>query len=74
MNFGFTYQKTSNRSGITARVDVFNLFDSHGVTEVDGIADEESGTPSPTYGLPRYFQQPRSVRVGIRYHFGGGGF
>lgn len=74
VNMGFTYQKRSNRNGLTARVDIFNLFDSHGVTEVDEIADEESGTPSPTYGLPKYFQQPRQVRFGIQYDFGGNGF
>jgi hypothetical protein len=71
VNVGFTYQATTGRSRLTARIDVLNLFDSNGVTEIDELADEESGVHSVTYGLPLYFQEPRQVRFGIQYAFGG---
>ena len=73
VNVGFTYQTTSARNRLTARIDILNLFDSDSVTETDELADEESGVASVTYGLPLYFQKPRQVRFGIQYSFGGGG-
>jgi hypothetical protein len=71
VNVGFTYQATAGRGRLAARIDVLNLFDSEGVTEIDELADEESGVHSVTYGLPLYFQEPRQVRFGIQYQFGG---
>ena len=55
---------------LIARVDVFNVLDSDAELEVDEWTDRWGGrTVSPTFGLPTRFQQPRTVRVGLRYEF-----
>ena len=70
LDLGLKYTEDLGRRGtLTARLDVFNLFDRHTVTEVDEAAEEESGAPSPTFGLPTRFQQPRTVRAGLQYDF-----
>lgn len=43
-------------------LDVFNIFDNDTVTEVD----ELNGA---TYGMPFRYQDPRSIRFGVRYDF-----
>jgi outer membrane receptor protein involved in Fe transport len=52
------------------RLDVFNLFANQAVTQVDDRA-ELSGVerPNPSYMQPRYFQSPRSVRLGVGLSF-----
>ena len=49
------------------KVDVFNVLNSDGILEVREIADQSTGTPSPTFGLPAAFQRPRTVRFSATY-------
>jgi outer membrane receptor for ferrienterochelin and colicin len=51
------------------RLDVFNLFDFDTATEIDEVADEESGVAAATFGLPTNFQRPRTVRFGVTVDF-----
>jgi outer membrane receptor for ferrienterochelin and colicin len=71
IDLGASYSKDTVNGRFTARMDVFNIFDFDSVTEIDEIADEESGVAAATFGIPLYFQRPRSVRFGLQYDFGG---
>lgn len=53
---------------LTVRLDVFNVLDLDSEIEVDEWADSWGGRgTSPTFGFPTRFQQPRTVRLGLRY-------
>lgn len=54
---------------LTARIDIFNVFDFDDEIEVDEYADTWGGRASSTFGFPIRFQQPRSVRLGLQYSF-----
>ena len=58
-------------SKATLRADVFNLFNSKGVTDVDQIGElyNVSDSLRPEYGLPIGYQRPRYVRVGLDIAF-----
>ena len=51
-------------------VDIFNLFDSQGVTQY-GEDGEISGpnTPNLNYKKPLYYQEPRYMRLSVKYSF-----
>ena len=70
LDVGLKYTGDFSQGALTARLDIFNVFDWEAVTEVDEFADEETGAASATFGLPTRFQQPRTVRVGLQYDFG----
>jgi len=52
-----------------ARVDVFNVFDIDTTLEVNEEAEDESFLANPSYLMPRYYQPPRSVRLGFGFNF-----
>lgn len=55
---------------LITRLDVFNVLDADAALEVDEWADRWGGRRiSPTFGFPTRFQQPRTVRIGLRYEF-----
>jgi hypothetical protein len=62
---------------LTLRADVFNLFNSDTVTEINEIFDDEGASTAagvipdrnPNYGLPTAWQQPRSVRLSASLSF-----
>ncbi len=56
---------------VSAAVDVFNLFDEKAVTRVveQGETGGAPGVVVPSYGQPRSYQSPRSVRFTLRYAF-----
>jgi hypothetical protein len=51
------------------RIDVFNVFDNHAVTEVQERAEDATGAPDPTYGEAITHQTPRRVRFGVGVRF-----
>jgi outer membrane receptor protein involved in Fe transport len=51
------------------RVDAFNVFTQTPITEVDEDAQDESFLANPSYLMPRYYQPPRSVRLGFGLTF-----
>lgn len=69
LDLGLQFSKEIGSHTMTFRVDVFNVFNSDTVVEVDEVADEETGVASPTFGLPTRFQSPRAIRLGVTYDF-----
>ena len=54
---------------VTFRADVFNIMNSSAVEDRNEIGDLDLGEPSASYGLPRVYQSPRSVRLGVDIAF-----
>jgi hypothetical protein len=52
-----------------ARVDVFNVFNNETTLDVNEEAEDESFLVNPSYLMPRYYQSPRSVRLGFGLNF-----
>ena len=71
LDVGLKYTRDAFADGeLTLRLDIFNVFDFDSEVEVDERADGYWGRqPSPTFGLPVRFQQPRVVRIGLQYGF-----
>ena len=69
LDLGLQFDKELGSSTLTFRVDVFNVFNSDTVVEVDEVADEKTAVASPTFGLATQFQRPRAVRLGVTYDF-----
>ena len=69
LDLGLKYTRQAfGRGELTVRLDVFNVFDFDDEIEVDERADGFFGRrPSPTFGFPVQFQQPRTVRLGVQY-------
>jgi hypothetical protein len=62
---------------IVLRADVFNVFNSHAITQRYAAQETGAGVadgtyaPDPLYLTPLYYQQPRYVRLGMDVYFGG---
>ena len=54
---------------VTFRADIFNIMNSSAVEDRNEIGDLDLGEPSASYGLPRVYQSPRSVRLGVDIAF-----
>jgi len=52
-----------------ARLDVFNAFDNDATLEVNEEAEDTSFLANPSYLMARYYQSPRSVRLGFGMTF-----
>ena len=57
------------KGNLTVKLDIFNVFNWDGVTEVDELGDEDSGGPNDTFLLPTNFQAERSMRLGLYFDF-----
>jgi hypothetical protein len=55
--------------GTTFSVDVLNVFNARGVTQVNEAGENARGTPSPNYLQPGAFQTGRSFRFMAQYEF-----
>jgi hypothetical protein len=51
------------------RVDVFNVFNRQGVTDLRELGTQGSGRPRGDYGSPLAYQSPRSVRFSLGFEF-----
>jgi hypothetical protein len=51
------------------RLDVFNVFDQHAVTEVVESAEDDTGAANPYYGMTTANQTARRVRIGMGLSF-----
>jgi hypothetical protein len=69
IDLGTKYVMEMGNSILTLRADVFNLLDSDKMIQIDEVADEESGVAAATFGVPRYFQSPRTFRLGLTWDF-----
>lgn len=54
---------------LSARVDVFNVFDRQGVSKVEEVGELQRGQAYEYWGEPLFFQNPRSVRFGLGVSF-----
>ncbi|WP_161827801.1 TonB-dependent receptor [Steroidobacter agaridevorans] len=56
--------------GLTAKMDVFNVFNKQEAIAVDDRAEDgATGAPVSTYLVPRAFQSPREFQFSLVYHF-----
>ncbi|MBO9707693.1 MAG: TonB-dependent receptor [Caulobacter sp.] len=75
LSLAYKLMESETRGNLTATLDVFNLFDGKAVTrvveqgEVRTSAGAIKGVRAPFYGLPRTYQAPRTVRIGLKYAF-----
>ena len=70
IDFGLKYTwDMANGVSTVIRLDIFNVFDFHTVTERQEDAEQGTGAPSPIYDLPTRYQQPRAVRLGLTMDF-----
>ena len=71
LDLGLKYTAEDFLGGaLITRLDVFNVFDADAALEVDEWAERWGGArTSSTFGFPTRFQQPRNVRIGLRYEF-----
>ena len=67
IDLGLQFKKAVWSNELQIKLDVFNLFNTHGVLEVREVADQQTGESSPTFGLPAAFQRPRTVRLSLTY-------
>ncbi|MCY3542065.1 MAG: TonB-dependent receptor [Gammaproteobacteria bacterium] len=67
IDFGLQLDQTIWSNVLQIKLDVFNVFDTNGILEVREVADQQTGSASPTFGLPAAFQRPRTVRISIKY-------
>jgi len=55
---------------VTLRADVFNVLNRRAVTDRSEIGDlDDQFLPEPNFGLPRSYQTPRYVRLGMDINF-----
>ncbi|MCK5379120.1 MAG: TonB-dependent receptor, partial [Acidobacteria bacterium] len=54
---------------MNVRLDIFNMFDNDASTEVNELADQETGAVNPNYTKVTHYQQPRRVRIGFGLTF-----
>lgn len=59
----------AGNANLSFRIDVFNVFDTHDVTDRNEFAEFGSGAIRPTFGDPTGFLQPRTVRFSARLEF-----
>lgn len=56
--------------GLTAKMDVFNVFNKQEAIAVDDRAEDgATGSPVSTYLVPRAYQQPREFQLSLVYNF-----
>lgn len=67
-NMNFTYTP-SWLEGLTASVDVLNLFNTQTATAFNPRSANSRSTVDPTFNKVSYYTSPRSVRFTVRYDF-----
>ncbi len=50
-------------------VDVFNIFDNQGVVDYDQDTEKTFSIANSDYGQRTLYQNPRQVRLGVRFEF-----
>ena len=63
------YDWTWRDVNLFARVDAFNVFNNQGVTNVEERGEIIQGTPYENWGEPIFYQNPRSLRMGLGVSF-----
>ena len=61
------YRPTFADKKLALKLDVFNLLNRQGVTQIDEYGETGTGSPSDGYKMPLSFQSPRALRVTLSY-------
>jgi hypothetical protein len=63
------YRLNLGNTRVVLLADVFNLFNTHTVTEYDDYTESTFGVENPDFGRRLAFQNPLAVRFGFRFEF-----
>jgi hypothetical protein len=71
LNLDVTLKIPTDTFDGTLRLSVFNVLNTHQVTDLQEVGTTGAGAPSPLYGLPTTYQnnQPRYVRIQFGVNF-----
>ncbi len=69
MNLTTKYDFEVGPANLSARIDIFNVLDNDSTTEVNELADQESGAVNTRYLAQTNTQNPRRVRFGLSLRF-----
>jgi len=56
--------------GLSLQASIFNLFNSHGITNVDEFYTDDQGSTQTSYKATYSYQTPRYVQLSVKYDFG----
>jgi hypothetical protein len=69
IDLSLTYRPKWAKNRLTARIDVYNLFNGKAVTEVEEVSQTASGSAEPSYGTVKAWQTPRHFRLSVGYDY-----
>ncbi len=71
LDMAFAYDVSIPKGALEVRADIFNVFNAQGATSFDEAGETSAGPGNlnPTYGLPNFYQSPRTVRIGLSYKY-----
>ena len=70
LDMNFVYKlETVTAADVSLRMDVFNVFNSDGVTDLQEVGETGLNVADPNYGTPTAYQAPRSIRFGVNVDF-----
>ncbi|OYW78741.1 MAG: hypothetical protein B7Z26_09280, partial [Asticcacaulis sp. 32-58-5] len=69
LDLNLTYEQPIPVGTIKVTADVFNVFNAQGAEQYDEVGMTSVTTSSSNYGQPLYYQNPRYVRIGLKYEF-----
>ncbi len=64
-----SYDFEVGKGKLTAMMDIFNLFGDNSATAFDNDVENRPGTPNINYLRADTYQAPRTVRLGVKYHW-----
>ena len=68
-DLSLSYKPTWGKGHLNFGLDVFNVLNRHGVTEVVEQAELDEDYANPRFGLAKSWQAPRSVRLSVALEF-----
>jgi hypothetical protein len=69
IDFHLDYRLPLGTQRLVLLADVFNLFDQQTVISYDNYTEQAFHSPNPDFGRPYRYQNPRQVRLGLRFQF-----
>jgi len=69
IDLGVAYSPSYAR-GLVMQINVFNVFNRHGITNVDEFYTDSQGAAQSSYMATYSYQDPRYVQLSVKYDFG----
>lgn len=71
LDINLTWSQPIPIGTVKVTADVFNVFNAQGAEQYDEFGETSAGVGSinPDYGTPAAYQNPRYVRIGLKYEF-----